>query len=77
MKNSQPAFVNATISPFCGVKLHGIYYSIYLIITGALFNVKALYNYEHQAFSVRGLDVGKLVFLRFYSDISLLVKFIG
>lgn len=65
MKNSQPAFVNATISPFCGV------------ITGTLFNVKTLYNCEHQAFSVRRLDVGKLVFLLFDYDISLLVKFIG
>lgn len=64
MKNSQPAFVNATISPFCGV------------ITGTLFNVKTLYNCEHQAFSVRRLDVGKLVFLLFYSDISLdIVKY--
>ena len=43
------------ISPFCGVKLHCIYYSIYLIITGTLFNVKRLYNCEHQAFSVRRL----------------------
>lgn len=63
LKNEEfTAYINATISPFCGVKLHCIYYSIYLIITGTLFNVKTLYNCEHQAFSVRRLDVGKLVY---------------